>query len=128
MIQTIRKNESPGLFSFLRKHLNYKKHSIMLSVLPDDGGVELHQPSWSGGSKEAYCWLNTLGAVTSVRFENHTSWPANPACEFFPIKMQCALVRLGTFCGKTATAHLYVRECDLKAFGLSQLQRFVAVR
>lgn len=93
---------------------SYKKHSAFVSIAT---AVTLSGTYWDGGSRDTYT------AVNLANFTRNTSPQFAPPQFGGPreaprieLPDDVVIVRTGTFCGKKATAHVYV-----KAFNVTKL-------
>lgn len=106
--------QHPRLQQLIRQVLpGYRKHRVI--VIPSER-VQLSNGYWSGGSRYSYCQAAlTGGGVRAL------AAPAAPV-EFggssvppYTIPLGHTVISTGTFCGKTATATLYINPTDLAA-------------
>jgi hypothetical protein len=114
MITTLKDN--PKIAELVRRALpRYKKHKAIVTYTDH---VELTGLNWDGGSRSDYT-LVLDGRAEPVG--DHIAAPWNNKDEGRRIDLLPGqyCVRSGTFCGKDATAHLYIRASDLAAMGVS---------
>lgn len=80
--------------------------------------VGLHGLNWEGGSRAMYRACTLSGNATGGADSFHALAPwANPAeGAKLPIPPGMVVVEAGTFCGKPATARVYVNPADMPKF------------
>jgi hypothetical protein len=104
--------QHPRLQQLVRQVLpGYRKHRVI--VIPCEQ-VQLSGGYWSGGSRYSYCQAALNGGGVRA-----LAAPAAPV-EFggsavppYTIPQGHTVISTGTFCGKTATATMYIRQGDL---------------
>ena len=130
MITTIELKQHPAIRDIIRAAFpDYKKHRAMLSAFGEHG-VRINS-YWDGGSKDEYAIVDlatrrreALPNATHPYFEVAARGLANKHDGYVEvdhvgnITLKClpegfALIRSGWFCGKPATAHVYLNPANL---------------
>jgi hypothetical protein len=107
MSQILECKAHPELLRVIRAaDSKYKKHKAILVV---SESVTLSGTYWDGGSRSSYCAVNLetlrVGPAPQYNPPQFGGPRSDPKCD---IPVGVVIVKLGTFCGKQATATLYV--------------------
>lgn len=129
-MQTITLRNAPDVARVVRAaYGGYKKHNAFLSVFPESG--KNINSYWDGGSRSTYVVVElTSGRIHPLPTQTHPYFDidrnglaniqdtdisvdhvGNVTLKHLPEGF--ALVQGGTFCGKTATAHVYVNPANM---------------
>jgi hypothetical protein len=133
MLQTITLRIAPEVKRVIQLAFpSYKKHNAFLSAFPDNG--KNINSYWDGGSRDEYAIVNLAtmqrqpmptsthpffdianrGLVNSEDKHLAVDHVGNVTLKFLPDSF--ALVQSGTFCGKPATAHVYLNSANMTKF------------
>jgi len=110
-MQTLTLKEHPEALRVIRAAApDYRKHKAILRVSP---AVALSGTYWDGGSRSTYTAVNlqTMRASAADQFDPPQFGGPATAPEV-SIPEGVAIVQTGYFCGKTATAIIYINPAN----------------
>ena len=110
--QTVKLSSSPEIARLIRAiDPSYKKHNATVWVRDT---VTLSGTYWDGGSRNTYHAINIrtrqVGAAPQYNPPQFGGPVEDPTV---PVPAGAAIVRTGVFCGKTATAVVYLNPADV---------------
>jgi hypothetical protein len=96
------------------KRLGYRKRKAILTICT---GVEIYSTQWDGGSR------NEWYGVDCVPIHDPRPWPENMgSMGVRELTKDCPMVlALGTFCGKAATAKIYIHPRFAQSLGMATI-------
>jgi hypothetical protein len=111
-MQTINLSDSPELAKLIRAaDSTYKKRTAYVHVRAD---VTLSGTYWDGGSRSTYHAVNLATRKVSAAPQYSPPQFGGPIADpTVSIPAGAAIVRTGTFCGKPATAAVYLNPADV---------------
>ncbi len=115
---TYKRADVPGIDTMLKRVApKNRKRSVLVIV---SATVTPNDTCWDGGTRYSY-----HACLLDGRQVTHVPAPTAPAhfgggeAQAFTIKPGNAVVKLGTFCGKTASPTVYVHPWDVIQLGLA---------
>ena len=117
MFKTYKRKDLPGIDTLLKRVApKNRKHSVTIITT---NGVTPHDTCWDGGTRYSYlsCTLDGRN-VSSVPAPTAPPQFGGAVAREFAIVPGRAVVKLGTFCGKTATPTVFVHPDDKIQLGL----------
>ena len=99
-------------FKSILRHINYRKRQVAIRAAEY---VTLNNLNWDGGSRNSYAAFTLDGAPLGNADKHHAPAPWENAAEGARVLVPqgACLVQYGTFCGKDATAYIYVNPADM---------------
>lgn len=88
-----------------------RKRSVFVSVVENGDSVQCTGTMWDGGSRSSWHELDLLsGKLSTPQYVEgeEKELPFGNVQRAAKPRLEVAVVCLGTFCGKTATPHLYL--------------------
>lgn len=111
-MQTVELKQYPEIARVIKAaDPSYKKRKAFVSVVDF---VTLTGTYWDGGSRDTYTAVDLASyqRITAPQYDPpQFGGPAKPLTVDLPNNV--AIVRTGVFCGKTATAHVYVKPLNV---------------
>ena len=102
--ETITLKDNPIYLNAVRNVANYRKHKALLTITDR---VTPTGTYWDGGSRSAYTHVTKNGAVRPLPTPVAPKQFGGSDPVTFNIPIGDYVIVTGTFCGKTATAHIY---------------------
>ena len=134
MSQIITLKTAPELKALLKRALpGYKKHNVFLSEFSTQHGVNINS-YWDGGSKDEFVlfdmehqtvrplptsthpFFDVAGRGMANQEDNNVAVDHVGNIRLKHLPENWALIQHGWFCGKTATAHIYLNGANMTKF------------
>ena len=105
MSNIVHVKDLPDAIKLALKRLGYRKHKAIISYCT---GVEIYGTQWDGGSRNEWVSIAQDGSVYGIR--DNRPWPENMGSMGVQEldHARPMIICAGTFCGKKATAHVYI--------------------
>lgn len=112
MSQRIKLSESPEIARIVRAaDPSYRKHEAAVYI---SDTVRLSGTYWDGGSRSTYHAVNlATRKVSAAPQYDPPQFGGPPVDPVVPLPAGASIVRTGTFCGKPATAAVYLNPADV---------------